>query len=148
MRKIASLDIGALVSGSITPTDSKYATLPLRTIIVTAPGIVPLVISPLSHCVMRSSRSAERPTSAGFAIGRFCAASVARDAKTRTNERARAFTARIVFLPCGGGGLPGGGGHPRLRGMVDGRSQNQNREENLIKRQTRARGGYNFIGGA
>src|SRR4051794_35314373 len=131
MRKIASLDIGALVSGSITPTDSKYATLPLRTIIVTAPGIVPLVISPLSHCVMRSSRSAERPTSAGFAVGRFCAASVARDAKTRTNERARAFTARIVFLPCGGGGFRGGGGAPRLGGRVSGRARRERARESL-----------------
>ena len=56
--------------------DSKYATLPWRAIISTAPGMVPLAMSSLSHCVIRSSRSAERPTSAGLASGRSCAGDI------------------------------------------------------------------------
>src|ERR1043165_6469817 len=72
-----------------------------------APGIVPFATSAFIHCVMRSSRSADKPTSAGFAAGRFCAVAAAASANTRTNDRAKALTARILVPPLGDGAPEG-----------------------------------------
>ena len=80
--------------------DSKYATLPWRAIISTAPGIVPLAMSSLSQAVIRSSRSAERPTSAGFAVGRLCAATPAASASRKPNDTSSDLIARILSSPC------------------------------------------------
>src|SRR5262249_14170786 len=75
-RKIASLRIGAFLSGSSAPSAWKEAALPLRT--STAPGIVPLPISASKVSVRRCRRSVAKPTLAGSVLINGSASAAAR----------------------------------------------------------------------
>src|SRR3984893_17887551 len=66
MRKIASLIIGALVSGLRAPIASKYPSFPCRAMSNTNPGAFPAAASCRKMLVMRSSRSDENPRSSGL----------------------------------------------------------------------------------
>src|SRR5215471_21844851 len=68
--KIASVVMGALDSASRYPTASKWTTLPRRATRVTTPGTSPLSTYRCIAVRILASRSADIPTSTGFAIGR------------------------------------------------------------------------------
>src|ERR1041384_1777761 len=95
-----------------------------------APGMVPFVTSAFIHWVMRSSRSADKPTSAGLAVGRFCAATVAASARTRTNERDRVLGARMSPSHLGCFSSPRT--HLNLKGMMLSGAWESQRENEIV----------------
>src|SRR5215213_4245156 len=101
MRNRVSRVIGALVPGSLTPTASNSAILPWRATRSTAPGIVPFSESARSICVMRFSRSDDRPTCAGSALGNSSArARVETSTNAKAIAKARMSIPRIVEADC------------------------------------------------
>src|SRR5215471_19769127 len=68
--KIASVVMGALDSASRYPTASKWTTLPRRATRVTTPGTSPLSTYRCIAVRILASRSADIPTSSGFAVTR------------------------------------------------------------------------------
>src|SRR5271168_2055858 len=96
IRNRASGRIGLPASRSSMPCDLNHATLPWRTTSVTAPATR---LSSMLRCtvaLMRSSRSDERPTASGLAVGRSCATAAAKDARMK---RPRRIGMRPRFLP-------------------------------------------------
>src|SRR6266705_1881488 len=69
MRKMESACMGLAASRSAMPCALSQTTLPRRETSVTAPAIRLSAILRSTAAAIRSSRSAERPTDSGFALG-------------------------------------------------------------------------------
>src|SRR5215468_4333006 len=103
MRKIVSFVIGTLVAGSRVPAVSKKATLPLRAISTTAPGMTRLSTSALITSMSRCRRSEDSPTCSGLALGRLWAkaAPVVTTVKSAASSKILAFMGASSFVEPG-----------------------------------------------
>jgi hypothetical protein len=98
MRKIESFCSGRRDSRSSSPWVSKWAMRPRRATSVTAPANVRASMCRCIRSVTRTSRSDDRPTSSGFAVGAAAASGHPSTAANKTTSIENLMTERVCML--------------------------------------------------
>src|SRR5438132_9720275 len=95
MRNMVEVDIRYFDCRSMTPCADRWTILPLRATTVTAPAMSPAAILRWIICVIRCSRSDERPTSSGLVVGDEAAMTI-----TDASDTASAASTLFIAASC------------------------------------------------